>query len=65
VDTTILCFIAAADHEGILVAIALTLLCIPFAVAARARRLAAISPADGQTNDPPKRHANGAAGDPQ
>jgi amino acid transporter len=65
VDATILCFIAAADHERILVAIALTLLCIPFAVAARARRLAVIGQADGQTNDPPKRHANGSAGDLQ
>jgi len=40
-DAAILCFIASADHEGILVAIGLTLLCIPFAMAARARRTAA------------------------
>jgi APA family basic amino acid/polyamine antiporter len=40
-DAGILCFIASADHEGILVAIGLTLLCIPFAMVARARRLAA------------------------
>ena len=40
-DTAILCFIASADHEGILVAIGLTLLCIPFAMVARARRIAA------------------------
>jgi len=40
VDAAILCFIAAADHAGILVAIGLTLLCIPFAMAARARRVA-------------------------
>ena len=39
IDTAILCFIASADHEGILVALGLTLLCIPFAMAARARRL--------------------------
>ena len=38
IDAAILCFIASADHEGILVAIGLTLLCIPFAMAARARR---------------------------
>lgn len=37
-DAAILCFIASADHEGILVAIGLTLLCIPFAMVARARR---------------------------
>jgi APA family basic amino acid/polyamine antiporter len=40
IDAAILCFIASADHEGILVAIGLTLLCIPFAMAARARRTA-------------------------
>ncbi|MGH8181304.1 MAG: APC family permease [Steroidobacteraceae bacterium] len=40
IDGAILCFIAAADHEGILVAIGLTLLCIPFAMVARARRIA-------------------------
>lgn len=38
VDAGILCFIASADHEGILVAFGLTLLCIPFAMVARARR---------------------------
>ncbi|MGH7106963.1 MAG: APC family permease, partial [Acetobacteraceae bacterium] len=38
IDAAILCFIASADHEGILVAIGLALLCVPFAVAARARR---------------------------
>ena len=41
IDAAILCFIASADHEGILVAIGLTLLCIPFALAARARRIVA------------------------
>jgi APA family basic amino acid/polyamine antiporter len=40
VDAAILCFIASADHEGILVAIGLTLLCIPFAMVARVRRTA-------------------------
>ena len=40
IDAAILCFIASADHEGILVAIGLTLLCIPFAMVARARRTA-------------------------
>ena len=40
VDAAVLCFIASADHEGILVAIGLTLLCVPFAMAARARRIA-------------------------
>lgn len=38
IDASLLCFIASADHEGILVAIGLTLLCIPFALVARARR---------------------------
>ncbi|HEX3843335.1 MAG TPA: APC family permease [Steroidobacteraceae bacterium] len=38
IDAAILCFIASADHEGILVAIGLTLLCIPFAIVARTRR---------------------------
>jgi APA family basic amino acid/polyamine antiporter len=37
IDAAILCFIASADHEGILMAIGLTLLCIPFAMAARSR----------------------------
>lgn len=41
IDAAILCFIASADHEGILVAIGLTLLCIPFALAVRARRIVA------------------------
>ncbi|HEV7136400.1 MAG TPA: APC family permease [Steroidobacteraceae bacterium] len=38
IDGGILCLIASADHEGILLAIGLTLLCIPFAMIARARR---------------------------
>lgn len=37
IDAAILGFIASADHEGILVAIGLTLLCIPFAMFARTR----------------------------
>jgi APA family basic amino acid/polyamine antiporter len=38
IDAAILCFIASADHEGILAAIGLTLLCIPFAMFARTRQ---------------------------
>lgn len=38
IDASLLCLIASADHQGILVAIGLTLLCIPFAMVARARR---------------------------
>lgn len=41
IDAGVLCFIASADHEGILVALGLTLLCIPLAMVARARRIAA------------------------
>ena len=41
IDAGVLCLIASADHEGILVAIGLTLLCVPFAMVAQARRTAA------------------------